>query len=286
MTKTNILDPQGILKVVDAEVNKNATATGAEDLDQSDVLTITGNDTPREIVIAASNAGETVTQIPIKIRGVLPDFRGGDYTFKDDMNSYTAGDWTLTQASSGTAATVLGNYGELQLAAGAATADQGVQLQSLSSIPAIAASEVVRFGARVNIEVGTTNFGQMFVGLAITDTSLIAAGVMAVTDYVGFQIDAAGSAAGTVDFELNSTTGSLEATNAVATLVKGTAVDLEFIFDGVSTVTPYINGTAGTAITVTNAPEGVLRPSLLCQAEGTDSVTNSIDWMYVHTTTR
>ncbi len=285
MATTRKLDDQGMLQVTDTGTNAVRTTNGMEDLDQGDHLKVTGNGTKREVILSGGNDGESGTDIPLLLRGAVPDFRGGSWSYGDDCTTYAAGDWTLTQATTGTAALATGNYGVMELDSASSTADQGINLQHLASIPALAASQVVRFGCRVKIADGTNEFGQVFIGLSDTDTTIMAAGIMASSDYVGFFVDAATSAAGTVDFELYDGV-TAENVAGVHTFVDDTYVDLEFVIDGVTTATPYVNGVAGTAITIADAPDTALRPSFVMQSEGTDDPIMSLDWWYITTTNR
>jgi hypothetical protein len=76
MAVTNIVDPQGILRVVDTESNKNLTTTGGEDLDKSDFLKITANgsavnstDRLVTLTVGNDNAASTATNVHAKING-------------------------------------------------------------------------------------------------------------------------------------------------------------------------------------------------------------------------
>ncbi len=279
------IDPMGANRIVDLGGN-STLSNGIEAPATEDFLENRCNGARREVILRGANEGESGTDLPLMLGMHRPHFRGGSYSHFDDCFRYLAADWTVTTATSGTATPTLGNFGELVLAAGAATADQGINIQHIASIPALAANQVVTFGARIKVSVGTTNFGQMFCGLSDTETAIVSGGVQNSSDFIGFMVDAAGSAAGTVDFQMNSTSGSLEQTASVDTMVKATYIDFEMVIDGVTTATPYLDGVAGTAITISDPPEGVMRPSFVCQAEGTDSVTATLDWFYVTTTNR
>jgi hypothetical protein len=271
-------------KAVNQDEYSPATATGMPNVTALDYFREIVNDTQRRVVIDAFNDNESGDYLPLMARCLLPDFETG-FAYGDDCTQYDSGQWTLTQATTGTAALAVANYGVIELDSASSTADQGVQVQHLVSIPAIAANHAVRFGCRIKVT-DTVDKAQVFAGLAITDTTIFASGVPGVTDYVGFMLDAGDAAAKAVALELNSTSGSEEKSAAVHTLVEDTYVVLEFEFDGVSTVTPYVDGVAGTAITVSDPPEGALRPSFACLSEGTNDPILSLDWWYVQTTNR
>lgn len=74
MPKSNVLCPQGIVRTVDTETNKNLSTTGAEDLDKSDHIEITANGaavnaTDRKVVIKADNdnAASTATNVHLEL---------------------------------------------------------------------------------------------------------------------------------------------------------------------------------------------------------------------------
>jgi hypothetical protein len=76
MPKNNTLCPQGIVRTVDSETNKNLTTTGAEDLDKSDHIEITANGaalnaTDRKVTIKADNdnAASTATNVHLELTG-------------------------------------------------------------------------------------------------------------------------------------------------------------------------------------------------------------------------
>lgn len=275
MSKIHTIDPQGILRVQDVETNRNLTAYGDEDMDKSDHLRVIGNALLRQIRLLARNDNQVADAIPL-VGSIIPDFSNIYCAYGGGAEGYNSANYTLTQATSGTAAALAALGCPIQLAAGAATADQGVNLQSKLGIGPLA-NRFTYFRCSANIKVGTTNFGQMFLGLANADTTIIASGVMACTDYIGFRIIDADSAAGTVDFGLFD--GVTEETlEAVATMVKGTEKLFEFICDGTYAFV-YVDGALVGTITIADLPDAtVLYPSFVCQAEGTDSITNDIKW--------
>ena len=98
---------------------------------------------------------------------------------------------------------------------------------------------------------------------------------------------AANSSANHVGFEAINTTalaihsekaGSRSSTSAVHTVVDDTYVKVGFVIDGVSKITPYVNGVAKTAIT-TNIPIVEMTPSFVCHSSGTTDPIMHIDWV-------
>ena len=200
--------------------------------------------------------------------GIIDDF----LTF-DDENK-----WVLTQASAGTAALdVAAKGGVLLLDSASSTNNQGVQIQlggaaGASSFIANANSKIY-YEARVKIaDIGSTTC-QMFAGLAIVDTSLFASAANSTANHIGFE------AINTTAMGIHSEkAGSRSSTAAVHTVVDDTYVKLGFVVDGLTKITPYVNGVAKDAIT-TNIPIVAMTPSFVCHSSGTTDPIVHIDWV-------
>ena len=200
--------------------------------------------------------------------GIIDDF----LTF-DDENK-----WVLTQASAGTAALdVAAKGGVLLLDSASSTNNQGVQIQlggaaGASSFIANANSKIY-YEARVKIaDIGSTTC-QMFAGLAIVDTSLFASAANSTANHIGFE--AINSTAMGIHSEK---AGSRSSTASVHTVVDDTYVKLGFVVDGLTKITPYVNGVAKDTIT-TNIPIVDLTPSFVCHSSGTTDPILHIDWV-------
>jgi hypothetical protein len=106
---------------------------------------------------------------------------------------------------------------------------------------------------------------------------------MSAADYLGFVLDATEQAASTNSspaMELNSTAGSEEKQAEVKLLVEDTYVRLGFLLTGITRVVPFVDGAAGTAITITSCPIVDMAMSFVCQSEGTNDPIVSLDWAY------
>jgi hypothetical protein len=182
----------------------------------------------------------------------------------------TTGDYVLTQATSGTAVIDTAQPGALKIDSGATTDNQGVNLQRLKSgfIPAANKSIWAEFNILLTATTPPVTKAQLFVGLAASDTTIIAAGAQSTNNRIGWQIlDGGLLVTGfTVD---KAGTASL---TTGPTLVAATAIRLGFRYDGVAdTVTQYVNGVAtGSAIATANIPKLITYPSFVCQSDGTD----------------
>ena len=200
--------------------------------------------------------------------GIIDDF----LTF-DDENK-----WVLTQASAGTAALdVAAKGGVLLLDSASSTNNQGVQIQlggaaGASSFIANANSKIY-YEARVKIaDIGSTTC-QMFAGLAIVDTSLFASAANSTANHIGFE------AINTTAMGIHSEkAGSRSSTAAVHTVADDAYVKLGFVVDGLTKITPYVNGVAKDAIT-TNIPIVGMTPSFVCHSSGTTDPIVHVDWV-------
>lgn len=182
----------------------------------------------------------------------------------------TTGDWVSTQATAGTAAIDTAAPGRLVIDAGSSTSGQGMNLQRLKSpfVPAANKSIWAEFRIILTANSPPVTKGQIFVGLAASDTSIIASGSQSTNNRIGWQIETSGNLALTFTVDKAGT----PTTATGLTLTPATAVRLGFLYDGVAdTVQQYVNGVAqGTPIATTYIPKVVVYPSLVCQSDGTD----------------
>ena len=159
-------------------------------------------------------------------------------------------DWNLIVIDSGTDEGEVCNVtddapgGWLTLTTNDAAAD-ACQLQLNGEAFKLAVGKPLYFEAKFALgDVSETDF---FIGLAITDTTVLAG----VTDRVGFELNNDGN----LDFltEQNSTENTADTTVDVAdgtiATESTTAVVVAFYWDGVDTLTPYVDGVAYSAMT-------------------------------------
>lgn len=194
--------------------------------------------------------------------GVLWDYNATGYDASND--------WTLTQATSGTAAISTTAPGTLLIDAGATTDNQGTNLQALKAafLPAANKSIWGEFTVTLTATTPPVTRAQLYVGLAASDTTVIASGAMSTNDHIGWNI---------LDGELlvskfSCDKAGVRARSTGKTFVAATRTRLGFIYDGVAdTVQQYIDGVAvGTAVATANIPKLVVYPSLVCQSDATD----------------
>ena len=200
-----------------------------------------------------------------------------DFLTFDDENK-----WVLTQASAGTAALdAAAKGGVLLLDAASSTNNQGVQIQmggaaGASSFIASANSKIY-FEARVKIaDIGTSgsDTGNLVVGLTEVDTTVLASGANSTANHICFEhVDDDGA----VDFH-SEKAGSRDSSTGLHTLADGTYFKVGFIVDGISSITPYVNGIAQTAHT-TQIPIVAMTPTLVCHSAGTTDPILHVDWI-------
>lgn len=197
----------------------------------------------------------------------------------DDFLFLPTGKHTVTQATSGTFALKTGGVdGGVAVAdSGATTDNQGPNVQRHPCV-AWELGSVLVFEARVKPTANGTP-GNFFLGLAITDTTIVATDAVSTDDYIGFK--ALGSA--NLTFCSRKDGGTEQASSAgVGTLASDTWTRLGFVVTESGLAIPYVNGVAKTdyqlAYSATARPTDVLGPSLVIQSNGTTQPTVEIDY--------
>ena len=145
--------------------------------------------------------------------------------------------------------------------------NDGPQIQANSEMAYFGGPYPAYFGVRLSV--ATIDNHDLFAGCAITDTTILAA----CSDDIGFRmVDNDAS----ISFIVENT--NAETTVELAELVAATPVTLEFTYDGVTTVTYYVNGVEAGSIetSVANMPDDEhLAPAiaLLTGAGGASAMT-------------
>lgn len=185
--------------------------------------------------------------------------------------------WIATQATSGTMTAGVLAGGTAALSAGAATDNQGINVQLAGGAFVPTAGKDIWYETRLKCSQVAVQF---YAGLAVIDTTLIASGAIAHSDSIGFSsVTDDGVLLGNVRASSSSTT------TTGTTLVADTYVRLGFKLTGVSSVTFYVNGVAvGSAVTTNIPSAAVLTPSFVCQATGSGTPIVNVDWCRVFQT--
>lgn len=203
----------------------------------------------------------------------MGNFNRGFIAWRDDFVDLPTGKYTATQATTGTFALDDAEGGVALADCNSSTVTQGINVQlggtAGETVKAVA-NQVIWFEARVKV-VDMATGPEFFLGLAVTDTTIIAASALS-AQAIGFKSE-------TDNGVLLATCkdGSSETTGVGTTLVDGTYVKLGFKVTGTSKVEFFVNGAIVSTVTA-NIPTTEMRPSLVCQSDGvTDSILH-IDW--------
>jgi hypothetical protein len=199
------------------------------------------------------------------------------HVFFDDFDTYTAADWTVTEVGVATQALTDGDGG-LLLVTNAAADNDSSQNQKLGESFLLTSGKKTIFKARLKVSDATQS--DLLIGLAVLDTTLIAAAGDGVTDGVFFQKDD-GVATLDVYCQKDTTTGQTSATS-IATLVSDTFVTLSWYYDGVDSINYYVNDvhTGTLSATSTYLPDTELTVSFAVQNGEAVAKTMTIDYLF------
>lgn len=198
------------------------------------------------------------------------------FGFLDDFLPFDTSNWTVTAFTSGSAAnttTLLG--GAVALSAGASVAGQGVQIQRTGSLFGYKANKMVWMETLLQTNVLA---GEFFWGLTPLGNVLTSGGLIAPANYVGFNCL---TGDGKIILSSAQGGGTTISTGVLTTFGVSTNVKLGLVWDMVAnTLTPWINGSAGSVIGTSSAiPIVPLLPSLSCQSNGSGSPVVTTDWV-------
>lgn len=189
-----------------------------------------------------------------------------------DFDTRTATDGTTVQwtdtVNLGTIAVAAANNGTLVMTC--ANTDEALcqtQMTTASWLPDIA--KKFWFKARAKVSSGV--LADMFLGLSVIDTTLIAASAMGMTDAIGF-FKAATDTSWTVTVRQDATTGALNTTTiADGSITADTFFTVGLYYDGNGTLYYMVNDSVlGTASPTSSYwPNAQMSPSLAVCQEGT-----------------
>lgn len=181
--------------------------------------------------------------------------------------------WTNTRVQTGTGNTTFGFVaGQTGNAAIITTDDadnDGLNMQLLGEGVKLITSCPLYFGIKFTLSEATQS--DFLVGVAITDTDALGG----LTDGVYFRkVD--GATAVTCVIEKDST----ETASSTLLTADTSSHTLEFFFDGAGTVTPFVDGTASTALSGSNLPDDeFLTPTIHFLSGSAGAKTMTIDWV-------
>jgi hypothetical protein len=190
----------------------------------------------------------------IKFPGAVNLHAPGDvFVYDNDFTQYAAGDWTITtvEAGAGSATEAItadgsdGHWGVLLLTNAAGEDDQ----DNIQGPEIVKLDKPTYFEARVKVD--DSGVAEWFVGLSITDTTIIATGDMSASDSIGFVGGATDAAADAMVFR--ATKNSTESETSQITIADDTFYKLQFFADGNGNAYAWVDGVFKGKLT-TNVP--------------------------------
>lgn len=196
------------------------------------------------------------------------------HTFFDDFDTYTAGDWTVTETDAGATQALTAGDGGLLLITNTAADNDLVALQKNPAAFSFTAGKKLFFRARFKVSDATQS--DLVFGLQVVDTT-----PLDVTDGVYF-LKADGSAAVSVVCRKNATTGSTSA-SSIATLADDTFITLGFAYDGEGKVAYEVNGNVVGSLDASSAylPDTTCTVSFALQNGEAVAKTMTVDYVFV-----
>ena len=242
----------------------------------------------------ATPANPLVTRLPngvtdVNETNILASFGQLDPTkyhiFFDDFDILPVTDgttpiWTVTAATTGTAAASSFNNGRLELIT-ANTDEDTVQLQS--SVTTWRPSVSKKFWLKASVNLSSAALTDAFIGLSSLDTTIIAASAFTPTDGIGF-FKAATDTSWTVYVRKNATTGSTSLAS-LGTITDGTFITIGLYYDGDGTMYCMVNDIIVgkiESLSSTYWPDGNMSPSIAVGQEGTAGAnTTYVDYLFI-----
>ena len=215
------------------------------------------------------------------LQQVLGGGLGEGFGFIDDFLAFDADSksWVLTNATSGTGAIdPAAKGGVLLLDSAAATNNQGVQIQLGGAVGAssfiASANSKIYYEARIKAaDLGSGPTLQIFAGLAEVDTSVFASAANSTANHVGFE------AINTLSLSyVHEKAGTRVSDTSAGTIADDTYIKVGFLIDGLTSITPFVDGIAGTKQTA-SIPIVELTPSFVCHSSGTTDPILHVDWV-------
>lgn len=200
----------------------------------------------------------------------------GGFLFEDDFLDLPTGKYTATQATAGTFALTDAKGGVALADCDSTTATQGINIQlggTAGEIFIPDAEDIIIFEAYLKAADIATG-PEFFLGLSVTDTTLIASSANSSANHIGFE---SVSDDNVLLFHTESG-GSRSSLTTVHTLVDDAWVKLGFRVTGTGLIEVFVNGSKFASTLTTNIPTTEMRPSLVCQSSGTTDPIVHIDW--------
>ena len=227
--------------------------------------------------------GNLVTRFPNGVTNVADNALFADmvqpdptkfHTYFNDFDTYTAGDWVVTETDAGATQALTAGDGGLLLLTNTAADDDLVALQKTPAAFTFTAGKKTFFSCRFKVSDAAQS--DVVIGLQVVDTT-----PLDVTDGVYF-LKADGSTAISVICRKNATTGSTSA-SSIATLANDTFIELGFAYDGEGKVFYEVNGNVVGSLDASSAylPDTACTVSFAIQNGEAVAKTMTVDYIFV-----
>lgn len=227
--------------------------------------------------------GNLVTRFPNGVTNVADNALFADmvqpdptkfHTYFNDFDTYTAGDWVVTETDAGATQALTAGDGGLLLLTNTAADNDLVALQKTPAAFTFTSGKKTFFRCRFKVSDATQS--DVVIGLQVVDTT-----PLDVTDGVYF-LKADGSTAVSVVCRKNASTGSTSA-SSIATLADDTYISLGFAYDGEGKVYYEVNGNVVGSLDASSAflPDTTCTVSFALQNGEAAAKTMTLDYIYV-----
>lgn len=184
----------------------------------------------------------------------------------------TACEYTATAVNASTVAQGV-TAGIRALITTAGAENDGINLQVIGTPFQLVAGKPLYFGARVAVNSATLS--DLFVGLASTDTAIMAAHAIDIAaSAVGLYALSTGSSTIVCYNEIHANSVTTTASKALTT----SAIDYEFYYDGAGSLRFFVDGVEEAQHT-TYVPTVVLAPAIVLQAGSAAARIGTVEWM-------
>jgi hypothetical protein len=195
------------------------------------------------------------------------------HDYFNDFDTYTAGDWVVTETDSAATEALTAGDGGLLLITNTAADDDLVALQKTPAAFTFTAGKRSFFAIRFKVSDATQS--DIAVGLQVVDTT-----PLDVTDGIYF-LKADGAATASFICRKNATTGSTSA-SAVATLADDTFITLAFYYDGIDKAYYAVDGVIGGSVDASSSylPDTTCTVSFALQNGEAVAKTMTVDYVW------
>jgi len=193
----------------------------------------------------------------------------------DNIQAATLAGWTATQATTGTWAITDEVGGVARADCNSVTQGQGINVQKLGENFKCAAGKDLWFEARFRVT-DTFDDCELFVGLAITDTTVLVSQANTATDYIGWECV---TNDGICLFETEKA-GVTVTGKAAMTLEEATWAKVAFKVNGVTDIEHWVDDVKLSTTQITaNIPVVEMTPTIVCQSGGTADPLLDVDYI-------